>query len=99
MIATASTAVPIAWLVARAAGLTALALLGSSIWLGLAMSVGLVPPKRQKAVMGWHQSLMWCGLAAVTLHAAALLLDPVMGFSLPVVLVPGIAPWRPRMTA
>lgn len=99
MIAAASTAVPLAWLVARAAGLTALAVLSASIWLGLAMSVRLVPPARQKAVMGWHQSLMWCGLAAVVLHALALLFDPVMGFSLPVVLVPGIAPWRPLAVA
>ena len=41
MITAASTSVPVAWLVARAAGLTALALLSCSIWLGLAMSVRL----------------------------------------------------------
>jgi sulfoxide reductase heme-binding subunit YedZ len=99
MIAAASTAVPVAWLVARAAGLTALALLSCSVWLGLGMSVRLFPPSRQKAVMAWHQSLMWCGLGAVTVHAVALLLDPVMRFSLPVVLVPGIAPWRPLAVA
>jgi sulfoxide reductase heme-binding subunit YedZ len=99
MIAAASSAVPVAWLVARAAGLTALALLSCSVWLGLGMSVRLFPPQRQKAVMGWHQSLMWCGLAAVALHAVALLLDPVMRFSLTVVLVPGLAPWRPTAVA
>ncbi len=99
MIAATSTSVPIAWLVARAAGLTALALLSCSIWLGLAMSVRLFPPQRQKAVLGWHQSLMWCGLAAVGLHGVALLLDPVMHFTVPVVLVPGLAPWRPLAVA
>lgn len=99
MIASASTAVPLAWLVARAAGLTALALLSCSVWLGLGMSVRLFPPGRQKAVLGWHQSLMWCGLAAVALHGVALLLDPVMRFSLTVVLVPGLAPWRPTAVA
>jgi methionine sulfoxide reductase heme-binding subunit len=99
MIGAASTSVPVAWLVARAAGLTALALLSCSIWLGLAMSVRLFPPQRQKAVLGWHQSLMWCGLAAVALHGVALLLDPVMHFTLPVVLVPGLAPWRPLAVA
>ena len=99
MIAAASTAVPLAWLVARAAGLTALALLSCSVWLGLGMSIRLFPAQRQKAVMGWHQSLMWCGLAAVALHGIALLLDPVMRFSLPAVLVPGLAPWRPTAVA
>lgn len=42
---------------------------------------------------------MWCGLAAVALHGVALLLDPVMHFTLPVVLVPGLAPWRPLAVA
>ena len=99
MIVAAVTAVPVAWLVARAAGLTALALLSCSVWLGLAMSVRLFPPQRQKAVMGWHQSLMWCGLGAVSVHGVALLLDPTMRFSIPVVLVPGVAPWRPVAVA
>jgi len=95
----ASTAVPVAWLVARAAGLSALAVLSGSVWLGLAMSVRLFAPRRQKSLMAWHQTLMWCGLGLVVLHAAALLLDPVMRFSLPVVLVPGLAPWRPVAVA
>jgi sulfoxide reductase heme-binding subunit YedZ len=99
MIAAASTSVPVAWLVTRAAGLTALALLSCSVWLGLAMSVRLVPPARQKAAMAWHQSIMWCGIACAGLHGVALLLDPVMGFTLPVVLVPGLAPWRPYAVA
>jgi sulfoxide reductase heme-binding subunit YedZ len=93
--AVTSTTVPIAWLVARAAGLTALALLSASLWLGLAMSVRLLAPRRQKNLLGWHQTLMWCGLAMVGLHGSALLLDPVLRFSLGVLLVPGLAPWRP----
>ena len=93
--ATSSAAVPIAWLVARAAGLTALALFSAALWLGLAMSVRLLSPRRQKSLMAWHQTLMWCGLSMVALHGTALLLDPVMHFSIGVVLVPGLAPWRP----
>ena len=93
--ATSSAAVPIAWLVARAAGLTALALFSAALWLGLAMSVRLLAPRRQKSLMAWHQTLMWCGLSMVALHGTALLLDPVMHFSIGVVLVPGLAPWRP----
>jgi sulfoxide reductase heme-binding subunit YedZ len=97
--ATTSSAVPVAWLVARAAGLTALALLSASLWLGLAMSVRLLAPRRQKVLMGWHQTLMWCGLSMVALHGTSLLLDPVMHFSIAVVFVPGIAPWRPLAVA
>jgi len=97
--ATTSTSVPVAWLVARAAGLVALTLLSASVWLGLAMSTRLVAPRLQKSLLGWHQTLMWCGLSLVALHAAALLLDPVMHFSVVVVVVPGIAPWRPLAVA
>jgi methionine sulfoxide reductase heme-binding subunit len=96
---TASTAVPVAWLVARAAGLTALALLSGSAWLGLSMSVRLFHPLRQKTLMAWHQTLMWCALSLVALHGVALLLDPVMHFSVTVVFVPGLAPWRPLAVA
>ncbi len=97
--AAAATPVPVAWLVTRAAGLVALALLSASIWLGLAMSVRLLAPRRQKQLLAWHQTLMWCGLGMIGLHGIALLLDPVMHFSLPVLLVPGIAPWRPLAVA
>jgi hypothetical protein len=38
---------PIAWLVARAAGLVAFGLLTLSVWLGLVMSTQLLGPKRQ----------------------------------------------------
>jgi hypothetical protein len=78
--ATATAGVPVAWLVARAAGLTALALLSASVWLGLSMSVRLFPPGRQKEIMAWHQTVMWCAIAMVGLHGAALLLDPLMHF-------------------
>jgi sulfoxide reductase heme-binding subunit YedZ len=46
-------------------------------------------------LLGWHQTLMWTGLAMVALHGSALALDPVMRFGIVGVLVPGFAPWRP----
>ena len=99
MIAAAATAVPVWWLVARAAGLVSLTLLASALWLGLAMSTRLFAPRRQKLVLQWHQTLMWCGLGMVGLHGTALLLDPVMHFSIPVLFVPGMSPWRPVAVA
>jgi methionine sulfoxide reductase heme-binding subunit len=88
-------AVPVAWLVARSAGLVALALLTVSITLGLALSTRLLGGKRGKMLLGWHQTLMWTALAMVVLHGSALALDPVMRFGIVGVLVPGMAPWRP----
>ena len=95
MIAAASAGVPVAWLVARAAGLVAFGLLTLSVWLGLAMSTRLLSPRRQKALLGWHQTLIWAGLGMVALHGGALLLDPTLHFGFRVVLVPGTSPWRP----
>ena len=84
---------PIAWLIARAAGLTAFGLLTLSVWLGLAMSTRLLGPKRQKSLLGLHRSLAWAGLSMIALHAGALRVDPTLHFGLLAVLVPFSAPW------
>jgi predicted ferric reductase len=94
-----SGGLPIAWLVARSAGLVAFGLLTLSVWLGLAMSTRLLGPKRQKPLLALHRTLVWTGLSMVGLHVGALLLDPVMHFSLFAVLVPGAAHWRPGAVA
>lgn len=90
---------PVAWLVARAAGLVAFALLTVSVTLGLLMSTRLLKPRKQKALLGWHQTLLWAALAMVVLHAAAILLDPVMRFGPLAIVLPGAAPWRPVTVA
>ena len=87
-------AVPVAWLVARAAGLVALGLLTISVTLGLALSTKLLGNRRGKALLGWHQTLMWTALAMVSLHGVALALDPVLRFGISALLVPGVAGWR-----
>lgn len=95
MITAAAAGVPVAWLVARAAGLVAFGLLTISVWLGLAMSTKLLSPRRAKSLVGWHQTLIWTGLGMVALHGIALVLDPTLHFGIQVVLVPGASPWRP----
>lgn len=87
--------VPIAWLIARAAGLVAFGLLTISAVLGLALSTRILGGRRGKMLLGWHQSLMWAAFGMVALHMAALTLDPTIHFGLVGVLVPGAAPWRP----
>jgi methionine sulfoxide reductase heme-binding subunit len=99
MIAAAAGSVPVAWLVARAAGLVAFALLTVAVTLGLALSTRLLGNRRGKMLLGWHQTLMWTGLAMVGLHGTALAVDPVMHFGFVGVLVPGSAPWRPLPVA
>jgi sulfoxide reductase heme-binding subunit YedZ len=91
--------VPVAWLVARAAGLVAFGLLTLSVWLGLGMSTKLLGPRRQKSLFGWHQTLAWTGLSMLGLHLGAVLLDPTLHFGIPAVLVPFAAPWRPVAVA
>jgi sulfoxide reductase heme-binding subunit YedZ len=90
---------PVAWLIARAAGLVALALLTVSVTLGLMVSTKLLQPRWQKSLFGWHQTLIWTALAMLALHGTAIVLDPVMRFGLTAVVVPGAAPWRPVTVA
>lgn len=95
----AAGGVPAIWLLARASGLVAFGFLTLSVWLGLAMSTRLLGPRRQKALFGWHRTLVWTALWMVALHALSVLLDPVLHFGLPAVLVPFAAPWRPMGVA
>lgn len=90
---------PVAWLIARAAGLVAFALLTVSVTLGLMMSTRLLKPKLQKDLLGWHQTLIWMGLSMLILHGGAILFDPVMRFGPTAVVIPGTAPWRPITVA
>ncbi len=94
-----TASLPIAWLVARSAGLVAFALLTLSVWLGLAMSTRLLGPTRQKALLGLHRTLVWTGLSMVGLHVGALLLDPVLHLNPLTALVPGASAWRPGAVA
>ncbi len=94
-----ASGMPVAWLIARAAGLVAFALLTVSVTLGLMMSTRLLKPKLQKDLLGWHQTLIWMGLSMLVLHGGAILLDPVMRFGPAAVVIPGAAPWRPITVA
>jgi hypothetical protein len=94
-----ATGVPVAWLVARAAGLVAFGLLTIAVTLGLLLSTRVLGPKRGKALLEWHRTIIWAGLAMVALHGMALLFDPTLHFGFLAVLVPGTAPWRPVSVA
>ena len=94
-----TSSLPLAWFVARAAGLVAFALLTLAVWAGLAMSTRLLGPKHQKTLLGLHRTLTWTGLGMVGLHVGAVLLDPVLHFGAAAALVPFAAPWKPGAIA
>ena len=91
--------IPVAWLLTRAAGLVALGLLTVSTWLGLGLSTRILGPRRQKALLGWHRTLVWTGLSMLVLHVTALLFDPAIRFGPAAVLVPFTASWHPGAVA
>ena len=95
----ALAALPVAWYVARGAGLVAFGFLTLSVWLGLAMSTRLLGTRRQRRLLGLHRQLSWMGLTALALHGGALLLDPTIHFGPGAVLVPFAAPWHPAAVA
>lgn len=95
----AAAGIPAAWLLARAAGLVAFAVLTLSVWLGLSMSTRIVAPRYRTRLLGWHRTLAWTGLWLVGLHAGALLADPTLHLAPSAVLVPFAAAWRPAAVA
>jgi hypothetical protein len=96
---TLAAGLPVAWLVARAAGLVAFGILTLSTWFGLGMSTRLLGTRYQSRLLGWHRTFAWTGLAMIGLHVGAVLADPVLRFGLPAALVPFAAPWRPGAIA
>ena len=94
-----ATTLPVAWLVARAAGLAAFGALTASTWLGLAMSTRLLPSRFQRHLLGWHRTLVWTSLSLVGLHVGALLADPMLHMGLSGALIPFASPWRPAAVA
>jgi DMSO/TMAO reductase YedYZ heme-binding membrane subunit len=94
-----ATGVPVAWLIARAAGLVAFTLLAIAVTLGLLLSTRLLGSKRGKALLEWHRTILWASLCMAALHGVALLFDPTLNFGFLAVLVPGTAPWRPTSVA
>jgi sulfoxide reductase heme-binding subunit YedZ len=94
---TAAT-LPVAWLVARAAGLVVFGILTLDVWLGLGMSTRLFK-RHQAKLLGLHRTLAWTGLSMLALHVGALLADPTLHFGLASVLVPFAASWNPAAVA
>lgn len=90
---------PTFWILARASGVVAYALLTASVLAGLVLrarplGAAVKPP----IVLDLHRFLALLGLGAVSLHGLALVLDTTVPISLTDLVLPGAAPYRPLAT-
>ena len=91
---------PTYWLLARASGLVAYAILTASVLAGLVLKARpLGRSVSPAAIVDTHRFLALLGLGAVVLHGTALVLDDAVDIGLGALLLPGTAPYRPRATA
>ena len=91
---------PTFWLLARASGLTAYALLTASVLAGLVLkSKPFGRALKPAPTMDVHRFLALLGLGMLALHGATLLLDGTLHMPLAGLFVPGASPYRPAAVA
>jgi DMSO/TMAO reductase YedYZ heme-binding membrane subunit len=91
---------PTFWLIARAGGFTAYALLATSGLAGLVLkSRPFGRAVKGAAVMDLHRFLALLGLGAVVLHGVMIGLDRTLRMPLAGLVVPGASPYRPAAVA
>ena len=88
------------WLLIRASGVTAWALLTAVVFWGLFLRTRLLGTKSPPvALLHMHRWLGSLALVILAVHLGALLIDPVVGFSVSQILIPGTSPWQPFAVA
>lgn len=91
---------PITWIAIRSTGITAWVLLTAVVLFGLLLKTRLLnqaaPPQ---GLLLLHRYLGTLAIAFVVVHMSLLLVDPVVTFTLPEVLIPTLAPWKPTEVA
>ena len=90
---------PTFWLLARASGLAAYAVLTLSVLAGLVLKSRPVGRFRPATVLETHRTLAIAGLGALALHAIALVLDTTVKVSVAALVVPGLVAYRPAAVA
>lgn len=91
---------PTFWLLARASGLAAYALLTATVLAGLVLKTrALGRSVRPAAVTDVHRFLTFLALGLLVLHGAALTLDRTVHLPLAALVVPGLSPYRPLPVA
>lgn len=89
---------PTLWILARAGGLTAYLLLTSSVLLGLLVKARPFRSLKPATVADLHRFLSLLALGATAVHGGTLLIDHTAPISLPALVVPGLAGYRPLWT-
>jgi sulfoxide reductase heme-binding subunit YedZ len=91
---------PTFWILARASGLVAYALLTSSVVAGIVLKARpFGAALKAVAVADVHRFLAMLGLGFVALHAATLVLDSTVRISIAALFVPGLVSYRPLWSA
>lgn len=91
---------PTFWILARASGLLAYALLTSSILAGIVLKARPFGRSlKAAAVADVHRFIALLGLGAIALHGTTLVFDRTVQISPLALVVPGLVPYRPLWTA
>jgi methionine sulfoxide reductase heme-binding subunit len=90
---------PTFWLLARASGLAAYAVLTLSVLAGLVLKSRPFARLRAATVTDVHRTLALTGLGALALHAVSLVLDTTVRVSPLALVVPGLVSYRPAAVA
>jgi sulfoxide reductase heme-binding subunit YedZ len=91
---------PTFWILARASGLMAYALLTASVLAGLVLKARpFGRALRPATVTDIHRFLALLGLGALALHGTTLVLDNAVHISPAALFVPGLVPYRPVWTS
>lgn len=94
------TSNPTFWILARASGLLAYALLTASVLAGIVLKARpFGRALRPAGVTDLHRFLALLGLAALALHGVTLVLDDAVEIAPTALVVPGLVPYRPLWTA
>lgn len=90
---------PTFWILARASGLSAYALLSCSVLAGIVLKTRPFGRSVKPAtVTDLHRFLALLGLGAIAVHGTALVLDPVVTITPQALLLPGLIPYRTLWT-
>ena len=90
---------PTFWLLARASGLAAYAILTLSVLAGLVLKSRPFARLKASAAAEVHKTLAVTGLGALALHGVSLVLDSTVKITPTALLVPGLVTYRPLPVA
>ncbi|MGE0027497.1 MAG: ferric reductase-like transmembrane domain-containing protein [Thermoleophilia bacterium] len=87
------------WVISRATGFTAFALITAAVVAGLLVRTrGAVGPLRGAGMVDLHRHLSFLGLIAIAVHGGALLFDATIDVSPAALVVPGLIDYLPVAT-